>query len=321
MCGMTRVSFLGLLSIAFVLCGCVKQAEYPDELQAVDGVLYLKVRKIGFPIFGIASASNPNGALYRSRDRGRTWQVISQEGWSALAPVEATRVYLAKGNSLYEMRDGETMTRPVHEFAHPIQSISRAGGGLLVLTQSAILLSGDNGATWKELDHPEFGLNAPTHAVAGDGSRLAMASDFGRVWIRDAEQHWSEAIVGPVIDLASLDGAFFALTTMSTLAVVEGGSVRHIALEPDWTRGYGSRFSQVQDRLFFNVGQTLYEVVGREAVARATLPPSSAGPGLFAMVDDEMAVRATTDPSGGVRLFAIDLRESGRVELGLLPAY
>ncbi len=311
------------LGLCFLLAlplwsNCGPQLENPERLQAVDGVLYLQARRFSASVLGLVGSGGAKGALYRSLDGGRSWRLISGQEWSDLVFPNPRHAYLARRNILYEAVGGEfSDPKPVHEFKDPIHSISVIGGKLIVLTYWSVFSSADAGATWEEVEHPDFGFGIAVSAVAGDASRLAVATALGRVWIRGPDRAWRESIVGPVSHLVFHDGAFFALTSMATLAVLEGGSVRHIRLDPE-LGGYAvAGFFPIHDRLFFTFGPSLYEVVNREVATRATFDlPSIGRAGPLAMLDEGQAVRASLGSEGQVRVFALNLREGRSEDLG-----
>ncbi len=313
-----RIGFCFLLALP-LWSNCGPQLENPERLQAVDGVLYLQVRRFSASLLGLVGSGGATGALYRSLDGGRSWRLISGQEWSDLVFPNPRHAYLARNNILYEAVDGEfSNPKPVHEFKDPIRSISTVGGRLMVLTHSSVFSSPDSGATWEEVGHPDFGPKIGPRAIAGDASHLAVATALGRVWIRGPDQAWRQSIVGPVSHLVFHDGAFFALTSMATLAVLEEGSVRHIVLDAGFSGGYAdSGFLRLDDRLFFAFGATLYEVVNREAAPRSTLDLTSTGnAGPLAMLDEGQAVRASLGPDGHIRFVALNLREARSEELG-----
>ncbi len=259
MCSLTkRVLSVVLISTPFL--GCAGQdVQYPDQLKASKGVLCLRVRNDSASWLGLAFSGPQPTTLMTSTDKGRSWRRIDGN-WSEFLFLDSRRGFLARDTALYETLDGGTeIVTSLHEFPDVIEGVSVVGSRLMVSTSQALFASSDGGRHWDRVEYAPASHATGPQAVAGDDTHLAVATRAGRVFTYFPGESWREWVVGPTLDLAYFDGVFHALTSMATVAVLDGKSVGQHALEPSYW--WGLKFARVGDRLFFPTPRGLFEIV------------------------------------------------------------
>ncbi len=259
MCLIAKRALLVVL-IASPFWGCAGQeVQYPDQLKASRGVLCLRLRNDSASWLGLAFSGPHPTTLMTSIDKGRTWRRI--EGiWSEFLFLDSRHGFLAWQTTLYETLDGGTETvRSLHEFPDVIEGVSVVGTRLMVYTSQALFASSDGGRHWDRVEYAPASQATGPRAVAGDDTHLAVATREGRVFTHFPGESWREWVVGPTLDLVYFDGVFHALTSMATVAVLDGKSVGQYALEPSFW--WGLKFARVGDRLFFPTPRGLFEIV------------------------------------------------------------
>ncbi|MBB5851745.1 peptidase S8/S53 subtilisin kexin sedolisin [Amycolatopsis umgeniensis] len=145
----------------------------------------------------LVSAFAPSGyVLYRSDDAGKTWQTLpADHGFVALAgdPWNANRVWGGDSRGLSGSDDGgKTWTQVSDEPVSSI-SVSRWGGGRVLVGGAGLLLSEDNGRTFRRVrdgDDPREISRIMPHpfdfrvwfASSATGAGVLRSTDFGRTW-------------------------------------------------------------------------------------------------------------------------------------------
>lgn len=126
--------------------------------------------------------------LLTSTDAGRTWQVASRGGESdfhalAVGPKSVTGF----DGALRTSTDRRTWT--THSIAAPPRALAAAptSGTLLATTSAGLLISGDDGGSWRKLASPEAALlvawaDERTIVTATTGGQLATSNDAGATW-------------------------------------------------------------------------------------------------------------------------------------------
>lgn len=309
----------GSVALAIILgVGCgTDGGEWPRILKSCDGVLYLQTMKGAGLLFGrLTIGSNGSTTLYASMDQGRSWNRIGKN-WNDFLFLDRRHGFLTRGESLYETTDGRVdKAEPLHRFPSVIEALSKVGGRLMVSAGNRLFESRD-GRNWAAVDFaPVRHGNRPV-AVAGDDSNLAVATGQGWVWLRNRDGSWRRFIVGPVLDLAFSRGAFYALTGMATVAVLDGESVRHHRLPPRYLSG--ARFGRSGDRLLFATQDTLYELVDGALVPRLQFETTVLAPPLLAMLGEDEVVRVSWSGPDGFSIESVNLRLGEVQELAGLP--
>lgn len=147
-----------------------------------DGTYYAS----GHPGVGV-DLPQPVGLL-TSTDAGSTWQVVSRGGESdfhalAVGPKSVTGF----DGTLRTSTDRRTWT--THSIPSPPQVLAAAptSGTLLATTSDALLISGEDGGSWRELTPPKTALlvawaDERTIVTATIGGYLATSNDAGATW-------------------------------------------------------------------------------------------------------------------------------------------
>jgi photosystem II stability/assembly factor-like uncharacterized protein len=164
--------------------------------------------------------------LYRSLDRGASWQPAGRElegrlVHALLAVPETNGIFLAgASDGLFRSDDGGVTWRAIPDLPRPIvppQGLERQGRSVYVLlaaADGALYLAGedvrpwrslDQGVTWQPLGALPAGAALLALAVSADGSRLLAGSDGAGLFSSDdGGQTWRQAADVPMTFVAGL---------------------------------------------------------------------------------------------------------------------
>lgn len=281
----------------------------PDGLP--DG--FAQIYAITEDILGTLFISANNGDVYRSFDRGITWQKAKQlpmgSADTAYAlqadPTIPGKIYAGTfGDGLYISTDfGETWTKPasvglLNGYIYDIK-LDPISGNLFVGTAKGIFYSSDDGANWTGLNaafpHP---TNPPEiRAIAFDGSGRLFASTWGQgVWSSPDWQAMSLSIFAlkstNVLSIAISGGRLFTLAengettsfryqSSSQSTGTEDGDGLEVPTEFALDQNYPNPFNPTTSIQFNlvatqNVNLSVYDVLGRR-VATLVNGPMAAG--------------------------------------------
>ncbi|NQV74035.1 T9SS type A sorting domain-containing protein [bacterium] len=193
---------------------------------------FAQIYAITEDILGTLFISANNGEVYRSFDRGVTWQKAKQlprgsadTAYSLEAdPTVPGKLYAGTfGDGLYITNDfAETWAKPasaglLNGYIYDIE-IDPLSGNLFVGTAKGIFYSSDNGANWTGLNTAfPFPTNPPEiRAIAFDGNGQLFASTWGQgVWSSADWQATSLSLFAlkesRVYDMAVSNGVVFTL--------------------------------------------------------------------------------------------------------------
>lgn len=199
--------------------------------------------------------------LYRSIDRGASWQPVGQElrgrlVHTLLAVPDADGVFLAgTSDGLFRSEDGGVTWRAIPDLPRPIvppQRLERQGRNvynLLAAADGALYLAGedvrpwrslDRGATWRPLGALPADAALLSLAVAADGARLLVGTDGAGLFRSvDGGQTWRRAADVPATFVAgvwfdSRDGRLAYARTRAGLYRSEDGGRRWQPVEVEF---------------------------------------------------------------------------------------
>lgn len=175
----------------------------PDHITAKAVLLALALTIWGSP--ALAHESSAWGGLYRSRDAGATWFLVTSSrnvvAATALAvsPMDANHLLLGSTDSglLGSRNGGRDWTAEAPGILGAVYAVAFDADGrrVLVSTGSAVLRS-DDGGSWSRLGAPSS--PAPAHAIVRGGTpgrvylagqrRLARSDNWGTSWSSAADE-------------------------------------------------------------------------------------------------------------------------------------
>ncbi len=306
--------------LCLVLTACT-QITVPEKIEVVEDTIFVKAYSTRLvPIPGV-STSGAGQSLMISNDRGGNWSVRAVPDLLDFAFLTPTKGYLVVAGGLEQTLDGGSTRSPVPAVGENLTGIHKIGASLAAFGDRSLHLSFDSGMTWAGQPLPPLGKRDGLRKVAWGDGRLAVSTRRGRVFLINLESNESsEWIVGGIEDLAYHEGRFYGLTTMATVAVLDGRQIQHISLELDELQP--RRFATF-DGLYFHTDSAVYKIAGESLHKVAQISdafPEGQMARDLALISPRQAL-VTMWPMGGFKgkVHRLDFDSLRLQELGELP--
>jgi photosystem II stability/assembly factor-like uncharacterized protein len=192
-----------------------------------DGGLIAAVEISNGAIF--AGTGDPGNGVYRSSDRGASWNAINSGLVSAMTMVNAfaeSNGYLFAGTDRGVFRsanNGESWTNASKE-DFEVYALLASGGNLFVGAKEGVFLSTDTGTTWMRIANCNNAISLAlidTSLFIGTNEGLRLCTKNGKIWIAN----FSGLSNKPTYALYAINGFLLAGTSEGIFRFGQNGAI------------------------------------------------------------------------------------------------